>query len=50
VSAGREDGTLHENGEVVAPLVMVLTVWRLLAPPFFKVRVTGPVALLQPME
>lgn len=46
---GRELGTFHENGEEVAPEVIVLTVTRARAGPFFKVRVTGPEAPAQLM-
>jgi hypothetical protein len=47
VSLGRVDGTAHVKEPPVCPLATVLTVWRLPEGPFFKLMVTGPVALVQ---
>lgn len=47
MSSGRVAGTFQVYDPVVCPVAMVLTVWRLLAAPFFKVMVTGPVASVQ---
>lgn len=49
MSAARVEGTFHIYEVPVKPLAMVLTVTKLFAGPFLRVRVTAPAALDQVM-